>query len=169
VSKTPRHIEGLEGVIERLNALPREIVGKNGGPVKSALRKGAKLIRDEAARRAPVKTGKLRDALTVRRDPRPHYVSAAEHYWIGVQGGARRKYANTKRNRGKARVGQTYEVEGNAFYWRFYEFGSEHQPARPFVRSAFEAKVADVEALIASELNKQLDRITKKLNATRTA
>jgi hypothetical protein len=37
------------------------------------------------------------------------------------------------------------------------------------VRSAFEAKVADVEALIASELNKQLDCITKKLNATRTA
>ena len=41
-------MEGLEGVLDTLKRLPPEVVSKRGGPVRRALAKGAKLIRDNA-------------------------------------------------------------------------------------------------------------------------
>ena len=41
-------LEGLNGVLETLKQLPAEIVSKNGGPVRSALRKGALVIFKQA-------------------------------------------------------------------------------------------------------------------------
>ena len=41
-------ISGLDGVLERLQALPKEVVQKNGGPVRKVLRNAAHIIRDEA-------------------------------------------------------------------------------------------------------------------------
>ena len=35
-------------------------------------------------------------------------------------------------------------VPRRSFYWRFQEFGTSHQPARPFVRPAVEATRAEV-------------------------
>lgn len=41
-------IEGLEGVLKSLQDLPKEISQKRGGPVRTALRKGANVIRAQA-------------------------------------------------------------------------------------------------------------------------
>lgn len=46
--KVEVNLRGVEGVIATLKSLPPEIVSKRGGPVKLALAKGARLIRDEA-------------------------------------------------------------------------------------------------------------------------
>lgn len=44
------HVEGLRGVVDTLRQLPPEMVSKNGGVVRSGLRKGALVIRDAARR-----------------------------------------------------------------------------------------------------------------------
>jgi len=46
--KVEVQLEGLQGVLETLKALPSELVSRNGGPVRSALRKGALVIFKQA-------------------------------------------------------------------------------------------------------------------------
>lgn len=41
-------LSGVDGVLDLLKSLPPEVVSKRGGPVKLALAKGARLIRDAA-------------------------------------------------------------------------------------------------------------------------
>ena len=41
-------VEGLAGVLDTLKQLPPELVSKNGGPVRTALRKAAVLIQKQA-------------------------------------------------------------------------------------------------------------------------
>jgi len=42
---TTIQLTGLDGVYDMLRSLPAEVVSKRGGPVKTALRKGAVIIR----------------------------------------------------------------------------------------------------------------------------
>lgn len=154
-------LHGLDGVLDNLKKLGAE-ASKRGGPARAALAKGAKVIRDEAIKRAPEKTGNLRDNIIVKRDPKPQIYGAAEVYWVGVKGGGRRKYANTRRNRRNRRTGQTYEVSGNAFYWRFIEFGTEKMKARPFLRPAFEAMYGAATETIITELKRGINAIQLK-------
>lgn len=156
-------LQGADDLLARLKALPPEIASSKGGPARAALAKAARLIRDEAIQRAPEDTGNLKDNIIMKRDPNPKRSGANEIYWVGVRGGGRRKYANTKRNRRNKRTGQTYEVAGNAYYWRFFEFGSEKLRPQPFLRPAFEARAAEAEAVIIDGLDKGITRIVRKL------
>ena len=47
--KLEMNLQGTEGVLATLRSLPPELVSKRGGPVKTALRKGAQVIRKQAA------------------------------------------------------------------------------------------------------------------------
>lgn len=154
-------LHGLDGVLDNLKKLGAE-ASKRGGPARAALAKAAKVIRDEAIKRAPEKTGNLRDNIIMKRDPKPQMVGAAEVYWVGVKGGGRRKYADTKRNRRNRRTGQEYEVSGNAWYWKFHEFGTEKMRARPFLRPAFEATKQEALETIITELKRGIERIQLK-------
>ena len=156
-------IDGLDGVLDRLKALPPEIVSKNGGPARRALFRGAKIIRESAKAKAPVRSGFLREQIVAMRSREPRRHGASEMYSVGIKGGARRKYANTKRNVRKGRAGEEYQTAGNAYYWRFIEFGTARMPARPFLRPAFESNKDAALNAIVEELNKGLDRITRKL------
>lgn len=155
-------VTGLDGVLERLKSLPPELGSKGGGPARAALAKGARLFRDQAIANAPRDTGLLQESIVARRDSRPGMAGASEAYYVGVRRKARR-YANTKRNRGKGRAGKTYFVEGTAFYWIWLEFGSEKMRARPFLRPAFEARKEEALNVIVDELRRGLDRATAKL------
>jgi HK97 gp10 family phage protein len=66
---------------------------------------------------------------------------------VGIRG-IRRKYANTRENRRRRRVGKAYQADGPAFYARFVEFGSSRQKARPFLRPAF---IDRIDAAIAAD------------------
>lgn len=155
------HVKGLDGVIDRLKELGA-LGGKTGGPLKEGLRKGANLIRDAAIANAPRDTGFMAEQITTSRDGKPHLVGATEHFWVGVKRG-KKAYANTKRNRGRGRVGKTYNVDGNAYYWRFLEFGTAKLRPRPFLRPAFEAnKEAAVNAIVTG-IDKAITRIAKKV------
>ena len=156
------HVDGLDGVLERLRALPPELGSKGGGPARVALAKGARLIRDQSIANAPRATGLLKDNIIMVRDRKPNLIGASEAYSVGVRRKAKR-YSNTKRNRGKGRAGKTYMVEGTAFYWMFLEFGTEKMAARPFLRPAFESRKEEALAVITAELNAGIDRAVKKL------
>ncbi len=127
-------IEGLDEVLATMLALPDSIT-KNVAPF--AMRKGANVVAKEARSRAPVRTGNLRDRIAVRKRKRkPRDVAVA--YSVCILGGASAKYANTRSNRRKGLVGQSYQKQDTAYYWRFLEFGTEKLAARPFLRPAFE-------------------------------
>lgn len=58
--KVEMKISGVDGVLNTLRSLPSEIVSKRGGPVKLALAKGARFLRDK-------EKAALRSAIAVER------------------------------------------------------------------------------------------------------
>lgn len=122
-----RTLRGLDDVMSKLRALPAEVVSKNGGPVKSALRKGGVVIQkaaQENIRRVVsntvaagyTSTKVLEKSIVVRRDPNPQRSGASERYRVMIARG--RKYEG-RTNKGKP---LTAIMTG-----RWLEFGDEHQ------------------------------------------
>jgi len=158
-----RTIDGLDGVLEALQQLPKEIVAKNGGVVNAALRKGAVIVRNAARSQAPVRSGALRNNIALSRDRNPQRSGAAERYRVGVRGGAEIPYTDNKKNRRAGRVGKTYTPDGSTYYWRFIEFGTEKMSARPFLRPAFESSKEQALAEIVTELGRGIHKAAKKV------
>lgn len=153
-------VEGLAELAKALKALPPEIAGKNGGPLRRAIGRAAVVIRDDARRRAPVDTGNLRDnIIAVRKRKSPQ---GTEGYFVEVRR-KRRKYANTRANRRKGRVGKTYENLGEAYYGMFVELGTAKMPAQPFLRPAFESKKAEAVETFRVELAKGIEQAARKV------
>lgn len=152
-------LEGLTGVLDTLKSLPPEVVSRRGGPVKSALRKGARVIFKEAQQRLTVavsnasddgkrySTGLLLKNLVVTRGKQPHD-GKGERYLVRVR---RKSYA---------RNGKAVTTLATA---NLLEYGSVKQQAEPWLRPAFQAKAEDAIKTTESELLRQIDRIVKKL------
>ena len=152
-------LEGLNGVLDTLRSLPPEVVSKRGGPVKSALRKGAQVIFKEAKQRLTVavsnaneegakySTGLLLQNLVVTRGKEPN-TGKGERYLVRVR---RKSYQ---------RKGQSITTLATA---NLLEYGSIKQTPEPWLRPAFEAKAEEAIRTTEAELLKQIDRIVKKL------
>ncbi len=54
-------------------------------------------------------------------------------------------------------------LKRNAFYGKFYELGTSHQPARPFMRPAAEAKSHDAVEAMTEVLAREIDAEALKL------
>jgi len=157
-------IEGLDGLLDTLRRMPPELIKGARSPVAFGLRRGANLIRDEARSRAPKDTGLMARSIATRRmNARQRRRAGADEYVsVGIPRRSR-KYANTKRNRGKGRVGQSYEFDGWAYYWKFIEFGSKKNPnGSPFLTPAAEAKGPEAARVIAEQIREGIDRIAKR-------
>lgn len=139
-------VDGLSELLRTLQQLPTEISSKNGGPVRSALFKAAKVIRDAAIEKAPIRTGALRKAIYVYRDRSPQADGLAERYFIGVR---KVKLSKKERKQLRALLGEfraqriaarVVAVEGDPYYWRFIEFGKPGVgvPPSPFLRPAMD-------------------------------
>lgn len=97
--------------------------------LRNALAAGARLVRDDAKRNAPVlsgatkapyrKRGTVRDAIRVRTSK-----SARRAGDVGV-------FVNVKPAKGADRGGKN---QNDPFYWRFLEFGTKKMGARSFLR-----------------------------------
>lgn len=161
-------VRGLEGVLQALKNLPPEIVSKNGGPVKTAMRKAANVIRDEARRRVAYDANKpgphVRDNIVSQRDSHPEKLGVNERYRVGVKGGAR-SFANTQKNRRAGKVGKKYTTVGTTYWWRFLEFGTEKMQAKPFLVPAFESKKDEALDVIARELDAGITRAAAKVRS----
>jgi HK97 gp10 family phage protein len=160
------HIEGLDGLLKRLQAFPVEMA-KNGGPVRSALAKGGKIIRDQAKAnvRAIVaepnveakgregfaidhpSTGLLERSVILKRDRDPKKVGATERYQVRVK-------------RGKSARGVSVTR-----YGKILEFGSRKIKAYAWLRNAAATRRGDFFRVVTDELGRGIARIEKKLGA----
>ena len=132
-------------------------------PLRSAVSAGAKVVVDEAIRRAPQgETGNLRKAI-YRYRSRSQSAPGREAFLVGVRKG-KKEYVDSAKNRRLKRVGKKYSVEGEAFYWRFVEFGTSKMAARPFLRPAFESKKWEALEAIKSRLAIAIDNTAKKIS-----
>ncbi len=132
----PVHVKGLAELQRTLAELPSRIQEK---VLVGATSAGAKVLQDEMTARAPVRQdGELKKLGRNSTKARlPGFLKAS----IGRK--------RTDRRSG-TQVSYAVGVLGRAFYAIFYEFGSRHQTARPFIRPAAEAKQdAAVEAMAA--------------------
>jgi HK97 gp10 family phage protein len=123
------YIKGLDKLAAALRDMPKNIASNRlSKPVSDA----AALVRDDAKRRAPVRTGKLKNAIVVAKDRTGNTQIA--RYVVAVRHG--RKFQKGARI---GRRGATRKNDQDAFYWTFVEFGTAKMAAHPFLRPAFEA------------------------------
>ncbi|MFO8012125.1 MAG: HK97 gp10 family phage protein [Phycisphaerae bacterium] len=130
-------VEGAREIRRRLAALPRTVEKRI---VRRAVREGAKIVREEAERRCPVATGRLRRTLTQRkgRQRRGSYTVAVQHNW-------------------KRYYGQV------PFYGGFVEYGTRRMPARPYMRPAADAKQDEAGRAVIQSLQEGIEREAAKM------
>jgi HK97 gp10 family phage protein len=151
-------IKGLKELQAALNQLPREVQKR---PLRAAVSAAAKVIQDEAKRRAPIDTGNLRKAV-YRTRSRSGSGAGQETFLVAVKKG-KAEYANTARNRRLNRVGKKYQTQGEAYYWRFLEFGTAKMAAKPFLRPAFENKKQMAVDVLKQKLGDAITKTAMKL------
>ena len=151
-------IKGLKELQAALNQLPREVQKR---PLRAAVSAAAKVIQDEAKRRAPIDTGNLRKAI-YRTRSRSGSGTGQETFLVAVKKG-KAEYANTARNRRLNRVGKKYQTQGEAYYWRFLEFGTAKMAAKPFLRPAFENKKQMAVDVLKQKLGDAITKTAMKL------
>lgn len=154
--KVEMKLVGADNIISLLRSLPAEVVSKRGGPVKLALAKGARLIRDEAKRNlqqaiaenGDVSSGLLLDNVVASRGKAIHG-SRGERYLVRVR---RKTYPD--------RTGKPVTTHKTA---NLLEYGSAHQPATPWLRPAVQTKGSEAINVMTADLVARLDRLVKKL------
>ncbi len=128
-------ITGLESLIKKLNDLPDKLEKK---VIRSAVRKGAIIVRDKARGYAPKKTGTLKKSIKIR---------------------------NNKSARGitSFKIGPTNDKKKgtDVFYGRFQEFGTSKMPAHPFMRPAYDESEKEVLDKVIDEIRSKVEESTK--------
>ncbi|GED46444.1 hypothetical protein HME01_22960 [Vreelandella aquamarina] len=130
---------GLASLEEDLKQLTR---AENDRVRRQGARAGAGVVRDEARRRAPKRSGKLAKnivAVTAK-------VSENSRATAGVR----------VRERGKA------SDPSNAFYWKFVELGTSKLPPAPFIRPAFDAVEQQAGDAAIEKITQALDKVLTK-------
>jgi len=164
-------LTGLDGVLKALEALPAEVVSKNGGVARRALRKGAVLILKQAQANLRVSTsnatedgkrystGLLLKNLVVTRGKAPSS-GKGERQLVRVR---RVAYDGSKLGK-KDRAGKRVTTLQTA---NLLEYGSSKQQAEPWLRPAFEAKATDAIAVVERELIREVELAVRKLSRSK--
>lgn len=158
-------LRGVDGLLDTLKKLPPELVSKRGGPVKLALAKGARLIRDQALtnlrsaieRNGDASTGLLEKSVIVSRGKAPSS-GKGERYLVRVR---RKAYDQQKISRKQA-AGKRATTHKTA---SLLEYGSVNQMATPWLRPAVRQKSAQAINVITDDLKRRVDLVVKKLAA----
>jgi HK97 gp10 family phage protein len=153
-------IEGLKQLDNALKKLPLELQKKF---LRAAVATSSNVIRKEVLARAPVRTGKLKNNV-YRAYSKDKSDSGKATYVVGVRMGRKTRYKNNAKNRRLGRTGQTYQKDGEAFYWKFIEFGTKNFAAQPFIRPAFEAKKTEAINAIKLSLQKSIKKLERQFN-----
>jgi HK97 gp10 family phage protein len=161
-------VEGLKEIQAALQDLSKA-TAKN--VVKRVLLKRAQPIVEAARTRAPVRTGKLRDAIIAQaRGGNAGKAAFAE----AMRGGASRVEAGRAAREANRAAGSTVEVvigpHDGAFYASLVEFGTAHSSPKPFLRPAWDAGKMQVLDGVGddmwAEIKKALARRARRLAKT---
>lgn len=129
-------ISGLKELADKLRTMGADLTRT---ALKAGVRDAAKIVRDDARVRNPDDTGLTERAIYykgVKKESNDHQ----QTFIVGVK------------TRGSLK----------APYWRHVEFGTAEQPARPFLRPAFEANKSKLVEAISSRLSKRIKAYDKK-------
>lgn len=165
-------IKGLPELRRKLKLLPEELRLRG---FRSGMRAAAKVVEAAAKLNArqvndPETAEDIADNITTRFSPKA-YKQGRIMFRVGLSGGAR-QYAKTKENVRKGRAGKQFQTGGSfiggqpggdTWYWRFLEFGTSRQAARPFMRPALENNAEVVAEVAQTEITKAIDRAVRKL------
>lgn len=142
-------IQGLDGVLAKMREVTAQVTLK---AVRGSASKAMRVVRDAAranARRIddPQSAADIAKNIAVSTKVYPRLGEVRSR--VGVRGGAR---PDSSRNPDPKNTG----------HWRFIEFGTSEQPARPFMRPALENNVDKVVQTFVQDLNTNIDRVAAK-------
>jgi HK97 gp10 family phage protein len=150
-------IGGLKELEKKLLNLGPELARKG---LRSAVAAGAKVIKNAVLARAPEESGALKANVYAYRVRNLSNYSM-QTYHVGVRGGVAR-YANTAKNRREGIAGKEYKADGETFYWKFHEFGTEKMAARPFIVPAFEETKYRAAEAIKAKLAERVETLARQ-------
>lgn len=154
-------VAGIDGVLATLQALPAEVVSKSGGPVKAALRAGARVLLREAALNLARSTGNLSADEDTRRSTGLLLKNLIASRGKAPIGGNGERYL--VRVRSKSYPDRKGEITTTLKTAQLLEYGSSQQPAEPWLRPAFAAKAEQAITTTQTELVKGVDRVVARL------
>ena len=155
-TSTGLRVEGLDGVIAVLQSLPAEVVSKKGGPVKLALAKGARMLRDAArlkmaeaiAQNGSDSTGTTLASLVATRG-RIGGGLKGEKYLLRVK---KRDFINARG------IKTSTLMTANLL-----EYGSKHQPATPWLRPVAQENAQRIVTTVNADMVRRVDLLVNKL------
>jgi HK97 gp10 family phage protein len=152
-------IDGLEQLVIALNQIPVDLQAK---PLRAAVAAGARLVMKQAKENAEPHrlTGTLEKNIVMAKSRRP--IQGQVEYSVGIRKDVKKWYVNNAPNRKKGIAGKKYYVYGEAYYWRFIEFGTSKYSKTPFLIPAFESKKMEAIEVIKKRLAIGIEMLAKK-------
>ncbi len=143
-------VKGLDNVMDMLKNLPNEVISVRGGPVKTALKRAALVIKKEVAKNlnqtvSDEATGLLAKSLISTRGKTN---GMGEKYVV--------RFKNLKYTRSSGEE-VTTRKSGHLL-----EYGSSKQKPQPYIRPAAQAKAQEAINVFSKEINKEIEKLTKK-------
>jgi len=145
------HVKGLSELQAFLTALPAKM---EANIMRSALRQGANVVKDEAKAKAPVATGLLRDGLKVSTRSRRGVVTAS------VKATGKHAYIARWIEYGTAAHEIGTKDGGSLFFGGIFAEKVQHPGSRPkpFMRPALEGKSQDALIAVGEAIKKRLTK-----------
>jgi HK97 gp10 family phage protein len=161
------HVEGLDALLADLQALPAEIADKE---LRGMVFAGAKTVRDLAKGylvnvHGALDTGSLRDGIRVGFD-KLNSSAVQKQFNVFVSNRVKKR---PRPGQGANRKGSAKARYQYLYYWKFIEFGTSRQRARPFLRPALDENKALIVNLMQERLRKGIERQARKLKLLRFA
>jgi len=143
-------IKNLNETLKKFGKLKEELKE----PFREVVKGGAQLIRGEAIK--SIQTGPKSGRIYEKYNPRRTHRASAPGQAPASDTG------NLVRNiKVKQKDQDTVEVESNAPYSAFLEFGTSKMLARPFLFPAFEKSKSKITQAVFSRIKKKIEAITK--------
>ena len=152
------HIEGLKELDQALKQLPDRLA-RNG--LRASVYAGAKVVRDEAKRRAP----KAVKALGTDQPPPGTLKRSVIMKQIRELSGQDRQtfFVTVRHGKKYRKQGKKGNLSQDAWYWRFIEFGTRKMAAMPFLRPALEAKRHEAAQAMKMRLRQRIEKHASEL------
>ncbi len=121
---------------------------------RDAVMSGARVARDVAREKAPVRTGRLKKNITATRlkqSDTPGMATAG----IRVKNPTG-KSTRAIKPRGKKKRSRKTDYDA-PYYWKFLELGTSKMAAHPFIRPAWDGSLPQIEKAVADKLAEGID------------
>jgi HK97 gp10 family phage protein len=148
-------LSGADAILEKLKGLSADARRKAG---RSALRKAAQIVRDDARQRAsqlddPETAANISQNIVERWSSRYNKQTGDLKFRVGVLGGA---------GGNKTSEHLSSNPGGDTRHWRYQEFGTEKMRAQPFMRPALESNISKATDVFVSEFERSINSSIKR-------